>query len=153
MPTIPGLASGFVKGNWPQLSPQDAVDILTKLLSQDKNTLVLTGAGLSVDSGIRAYRGALHSARVWEDSADCVFLQAKMAHTQPRRTIGLFSITSKPSFPFFSRVQETSRADSDLFADSHPPKHSVSDTGPAPSSAILPSESPSLTPATMPSVH
>lgn len=58
MPTIPGLANGFVKGNWPQLSPQDAVHILTKLLSQDKNTLVLTGAGLSVDSGIRAYRGA-----------------------------------------------------------------------------------------------
>lgn len=60
MPTIPGLAGGFARGNWPEVAPQAAAEALARLFS-DKNAVVLTGAGVSVDSGIRAYRGESRS--------------------------------------------------------------------------------------------
>jgi len=39
-----------------QINFQTAVERVTKFLAS-KNVLIITGAGVSVDSGIRAYRG------------------------------------------------------------------------------------------------
>lgn len=48
--------------NVPRLPPtvhsiERAVDVIQSLLTQSQRTLVLTGAGVSVDSGIKSYRG------------------------------------------------------------------------------------------------
>lgn len=58
MPTIPGLASGFTRKDLPRVTKEAAAEALAELFAR-RNTLVVTGAGVSVDSGIRAYRGKI----------------------------------------------------------------------------------------------
>ncbi|GAA5948468.1 hypothetical protein JCM3765_004893 [Sporobolomyces pararoseus] len=55
---VPGLVSGAFPPA-PQLSLSESIDQVTRFLSEEPGgkTCILTGAGVSVDSGIRAYRG------------------------------------------------------------------------------------------------
>ncbi|TFL05219.1 DHS-like NAD/FAD-binding domain-containing protein [Pterulicium gracile] len=53
VPSIPHV----VLPNRPRIPPAEAIERLTNFLRPTKNVSVLTGAGVSVDSGIRAYRG------------------------------------------------------------------------------------------------
>lgn len=56
VPQIPIRSSNAPE--YPLHSAIEAADLLARfLLDAARNTLVLTGAGVSVDSGIRAYRG------------------------------------------------------------------------------------------------
>ncbi|KAF8637655.1 hypothetical protein AX17_002723 [Amanita inopinata Kibby_2008] len=56
--SVPGLPQAIVsaKSTAPPISPREAVERLATFL-RDGNVTVITGAGVSVDSGIRAYRG------------------------------------------------------------------------------------------------
>lgn len=55
VPTIPQhILSAVSKTK--QISPKDAIQRVSEFLAPG-NVTVLTGAGVSVDSGIRAYRG------------------------------------------------------------------------------------------------
>lgn len=101
MPTIPGLAGGFARGDWPQVEPMAAAEALAKLFSK-KNTAVLTGAGVSVDSGIRAYRGPCLVDRMIGGQGHSLqadaLVQVEMAHTRPKRTTDRSFTTSKPVY-------------------------------------------------------
>lgn len=58
IPTIKAHPEGFLPSALTQLPIQEAAQHLSEFLKAGKGeTLVLTGAGVSVDSGIRAYRG------------------------------------------------------------------------------------------------
>ncbi|TFK64102.1 DHS-like NAD/FAD-binding domain-containing protein [Pluteus cervinus] len=57
--SVPGVPQSILasnRSNVPKVSPEEAVYRLTQFLKNGQVTL-LTGAGVSVDSGIRAYRG------------------------------------------------------------------------------------------------
>jgi NAD-dependent deacetylase sirtuin 4 len=58
IPTIKAHPEGFLPSALTQLPVKEAAQHLSEFLKAGKGeTLVLTGAGVSVDSGIRAYRG------------------------------------------------------------------------------------------------
>jgi len=58
IPTIKAHPEGFLPSALTQLPIKEAAQHLSEFLKAGKGeTLVLTGAGVSVDSGIRAYRG------------------------------------------------------------------------------------------------
>jgi NAD+-dependent protein deacetylase sirtuin 4 len=54
VPTIPVLS---VPSNVPRISRERAIERLAGFLAGSGGTTLLTGAGVSVDSGVRAYRG------------------------------------------------------------------------------------------------
>lgn len=56
--SVPGLPHAILstKSTVPPVSPQEAIYRLSEFIKRG-NVLVITGAGVSVDSGIRAYRG------------------------------------------------------------------------------------------------
>jgi hypothetical protein len=57
VPNIPpSILSAAAKRNVPTVSPSEAVQRITSFLSSGR-AAVLTGAGVSVDSGVKAYRG------------------------------------------------------------------------------------------------
>jgi NAD-dependent deacetylase sirtuin 4 len=53
VPTIPHI----VNPQRPRITSAEAIKQITSFLEPTRNVTVLTGAGVSVDSGIRAYRG------------------------------------------------------------------------------------------------
>ena len=56
VPTIPDAVLRSANSQTRRISPALAIDRIAAFLSHG-NTAVITGAGVSVDSGIRAYRG------------------------------------------------------------------------------------------------
>ena len=57
VPNIPpGILSTAAQRNAPTVSPSEAVQRIAAFLSSGR-AAVLTGAGVSVDSGVKAYRG------------------------------------------------------------------------------------------------
>jgi len=56
--SVPGLPHAILsaKSTTPPVSPQEAIYRLSEFIKRG-NVLLITGAGVSVDSGIRAYRG------------------------------------------------------------------------------------------------
>ena len=56
VPTIPDAVLRTANSQHRRIAPAFAVERISRFLS-DGNAAVLTGAGVSVDSGIRAYRG------------------------------------------------------------------------------------------------
>lgn len=57
IPTLPTLATPYVSPHADLTLPQAAAHVCDFLQRGRGRTLVVTGAGVSVDSGIKAYRG------------------------------------------------------------------------------------------------
>lgn len=57
MPQLPPLNPSFREKSKTIFERSKAIQTLTSFLLNSSNCIVITGAGLSVDSGIRAYRG------------------------------------------------------------------------------------------------
>ena len=73
----------------PFISDAEAVDRISKFLSHG-NVAVLTGAGISVDSGIKAYRGK--DGRYMNPDYRCVTQNFGSAN------IGIYILSSRPIF-------------------------------------------------------
>lgn len=78
--SVPGIQQAILSAQssaTPNITPAEAVHRLVSFL-KDGNVTVLTGAGVSVDSGIRAYRG--HDGRYMNPNYKYVASDGESSH-------------------------------------------------------------------------